>query len=103
MVDVWIFIMFSVTLFFIALFVKMLRQSPSERLNPSNIYYGQFVKPFRSKHWYFEFIFFSRRFFVALFSSLRVYTRSNIDILLLFLMVFILDCIVLCDHLNGRD
>merc|ERR1712228_420123 len=83
--DVWWLSGF--VLFCIALFVRMTRQSPEERLNPFNVYYEQFVKPYRSKYWYFEFILFSRRFFIALFSSLRVYTRSNIDILLLFLMI----------------
>merc|ERR1712228_490915 len=86
--DVWWLSGF--VLFCIALFVRMTRQSPEKRSDPSNTYYEQFVKPYKSQYWYFEFILFSRRFFIALFSSLRVYTRSNIDILLLFLMIIYL-------------
>merc|ERR1712228_61812 len=86
----------SVIIFFLYLSIRMTRQSPSNRMDPSNIYYGQFVKPYKSQYWYFEFILTSRRFFIALFSSLRVYTEANVDIILLALMAiyFALQCVI---------
>merc|ERR1712228_800255 len=85
-----------VILFFLYLVIRMTRQSSSDRISASNIYYGQFVKPYKSQYWYFEFILTSRRFFIALFSSLRVYTETNVDIILLALMAIylIIHCIM---------
>ena len=83
--------------FFVYLLIKMyFVEKASDRQSPSNAYYKQFIKPYKSEYWYYEFVLFSRRFFVALFSSLRVYTESNIDILLSVLLAIylIIHCIL---------
>eukprot|EP01084_Bolivina_argentea_P110895 197961_1 len=49
---------------------KIKRQQPDDRFS-SNSPYRKFVKSFKQKFWYWEFVLFGRRFFVSFFTSVQ--------------------------------
>ena len=69
----WFFGFFGVIvciLLFALIFYLIKKQTEEERY-ASNSKYRKFVKSFKREYWYWEFILFSRRFFIALFTSIQ--------------------------------
>eukprot|EP01084_Bolivina_argentea_P264234 447524_1 len=78
-----------VVLFFVGLFFRIYYQELEERMSPYNTY-RNIVKPFKEKYWWFEFVLFSRRFLIALFTSFRSIIVFDINIVLSVLLVLYL-------------
>eukprot|EP01084_Bolivina_argentea_P085941 155355_1 len=85
----------GVILFFVVLFIKIYCQQQNDRESPHNVY-RKLIKPFKSKYWWFEFALFSRRLLISAFSSLRLLSSADIDIILqgLLMIYFALHCVI---------
>eukprot|EP01083_Nonionella_stella_P019101 53106_1 len=59
-----------IILCFVFLFWRIKRQQMESRFASSNKY-RKFVKSYKRKYWFWEFVLFSRRFFIALFTSIQ--------------------------------
>eukprot|EP01084_Bolivina_argentea_P280695 480088_1 len=85
----------AVVVFFGGLFMKIYYQKQTDRYSPYNVY-RNIIKPFKVKYWWFECCLFSRRFLIALFTSLRFLTSMDIDVLLQGLLVIYFTVQVFC-------
>ena len=87
---------FLVVACFALVFDKIKKQNPDER-NGAFWIYRKFVKSFKPNHWYWEFVLFSRRFFIALFTAIQFIGGDYSN--LIFIVVLI---IYLCLQINYK-
>ena len=93
----------TVCVIFFRIFIKMRAQSAEDRGNGSNYSVRQMIETYKAKYWFYEFIIFTRRLFIALLSAFRYLSPNDMDsLLLLILMVCLWSHSLLCPFEHQR-
>ena len=79
----------AVLVVFVLIFRKISRQNNQRRYSSRSIY-NKFVRSYKRKYWYWEFVIFSRRFFVSAFTALQFVGGRYVDfIFAVVLMIYL--------------
>ena len=79
----------AVLIVFTVLFYRILKQDEDDRYSAFSVY-RKIVKSFKEEFWFWEFILFSRRFFVALFTSIQFVGGDYTNFIFLIILIIYL-------------